>query len=175
MKYKINLLSEKEPSFAERVMYFFLNYLRYIIVITQLVVIGVFFYRFKVDQSIIDLKESVDQKREIIQVVSPLLNQAEAIDERTREIKQIIGSQKSLDLMINYLLSIFPQDINLTTLEVGNKSLKMVGKAPDSKVIQAFYQVLKRDKKFTKIDLQNIKRTEEGYSLVLNLTGFVGN
>ncbi len=175
MKYKINLLAEKEPSFAEKVMYFFLNYLRYIIVITQLVVIGVFFYRFRIDQSIIDLKESVDQKREIIQVVSPLLKQAELIDERTREIKQIIGSQKSLGLMINYLLSIFPQDITLNNLEIGGKSLKMTGKASDPKIIQTFYQVLKRDKKFTSIDLQNIKRGEDGYSLVLNLTGFVGN
>ena len=30
-----------------------------------LVVIGVFFYRFQIDQSIIDLKEGVDQKKEI--------------------------------------------------------------------------------------------------------------
>ncbi|MDO8741626.1 MAG: hypothetical protein Q7J11_00595, partial [Candidatus Roizmanbacteria bacterium] len=61
MKYKINLLEKKETSLLDKLTFFGLNYLRYIIVITQLVVIGVFFYRFQIDQSIIDLKEGVNQ------------------------------------------------------------------------------------------------------------------
>jgi len=74
MRYNINLIEKKEVSLLDRLIFFCLNYLRYIIVITQLVVIGVFFYRFQIDQRIIDLKEGVDQKKEIVKIVLPLLN-----------------------------------------------------------------------------------------------------
>ena len=69
MRYKINLLEKKELNLLDKLTFFCLNYLRYIIVITQLVVIGVFFYRFQIDQRIIDLKEGVEQKKEIVQIV----------------------------------------------------------------------------------------------------------
>ena len=66
MKYKINLLLPKEKNWLDKVIYFGLNYLRYILVITQTVIIMVFFYRFKIDQEIVDLKDAVKQKQEII-------------------------------------------------------------------------------------------------------------
>jgi len=68
MRHRINLLEKKEQSLLDRLTFFGLNYLRYIIVITQLVVIGVFFYRFQIDQRIIDLKEGVEQKKEIVNI-----------------------------------------------------------------------------------------------------------
>ncbi|PJB87766.1 hypothetical protein CO083_05355, partial [Candidatus Roizmanbacteria bacterium CG_4_9_14_0_8_um_filter_34_12] len=64
MKYKINLLLPKEKNWLDKVIYFGLNYLRYILVITQTVIIMVFFYRFKIDQEIVDLKDAVKQKQE---------------------------------------------------------------------------------------------------------------
>ena len=87
----------------DKVFYFALNYLRYIIVITQLVVIAVFFYRFQIDQKIIDLKEAVDQKKEIVNIVLPLLKEAERIDKKTTEIDKIINNQNSFSSMISYL------------------------------------------------------------------------
>ena len=106
MKYKINLLPQKETTIAEKVMFFLLNYLRYIIVITQLVVIGVFFYRFQIDQKIIDLKESVMQKKEIVEIVLPLLNEASRIDQKSQEINKVIKKQQNFNEMLKYLLSI---------------------------------------------------------------------
>ena len=68
----INLFPVSERTFSEKVLYFSLHYLRYIIVLTQITVIAVFFFRFKVDQEIIDLKEKVTQKQEIFKITKPL-------------------------------------------------------------------------------------------------------
>lgn len=174
MKYSINLLSEKEKPLLDRVMYFFLNYLRYIIIITQLVVIGVFFYRFQIDQRIVDLKESVDQKKEIVQVVLPLLKEAELIDKRSSETKQIFQKQEQFSSMLQYFLSQFPTNISLINLEVTPDSLKATGNSFDARQLQAFYVVLKKDNKFVDIQLQNLRKTESGYSFVLSLSKFKG-
>lgn len=172
MKYSINLLSEKEKPLLDRVMYFFLNYLRYIIIITQLIVIGVFFYRFQIDQRIVDFKESVDQKKEIVQVVLPLLQQAEIIDQRSTESKKIFQKQQQLNSMMQYFLSQFPSNIKLVSLEINPDSIKATGNSFDARQLQAFYTILKKDNKFTNIQLLNLRKTEFGYSFVLSLDNY---
>ncbi|MDO8609003.1 MAG: hypothetical protein Q7R95_00485 [bacterium] len=172
MRYNINLLLQKETPLVERLMYFSLNYLRYIIIITQLVVIGVFFYRFQIDQRIIDLKESVDQKKEIIQVVLPLLQEADMIDRRIGEIQKITKNQQTFSLMLTYFLSQFPQSVNLQSLEVTSDSIKASGIGIIAQDIQSFYVVLKKENKFGVVNLQNIKKEDNGYSFVLVASNF---
>lgn len=172
MKYNINLIPKKETSLAEKVVYFSLNYLRYIIVITQLVVISVFFYRFQIDQRIIDLKESVEQKKEIIQVVLPLLSEAKTIDRRIMALQKIIKEQDKTIQMINYLLSFFPSSITLTKLEIENEEIKMTGLAGNASHLQSFYNILKNEKKFELMMFDSIKKVENGYIFSLTLTKF---
>ncbi len=174
MKYSINLMSGTEAPFTERVVYFFLNYLRYIIIITQLVVIGVFFYRFQIDQHIVDLKESVDQKKEIVQVVVPLLQQAETIDQRSNEAQKIFNEQDGFNKMIQYFLSQFPASITLTHMEFTNDSITATGNSINPHDLQSFYMLLKQDKKFGEVNFPSLKKTATGYTFQLNLIHFKG-
>jgi Tfp pilus assembly protein PilN len=172
MKYTINLMPAKEAPLMERLVYFSLNYLRYIIILTQLVVIGVFFYRFQIDQRIIDLKEAVEQKKEIIQVVLPLLSEAEIIDKRTIEARKIIKEQERFNQMVRYSLSLFPQSLTLTKLEMENDGIKMTGLALDVRVLQSFYSLLQKEKKFAVVSLTDIKKGDNGYAFILILNKF---
>jgi len=173
MRYKINLLEKKDVGFLDKLISFGLDYLRYIVVITQLVVIGVFFYRFQIDQSIIDLKESVEQKKEIVKTVLPLLNEAAKIDKKTTIITETLFEQEKFTKMLNYFVSSFPATIVLTNMEVKDQSIKVTGGAENAQHLQAFYSLLKKESKFKIISLQNIKKTETGYSFVLFLEKFV--
>jgi len=172
MKYKINLLEKKDASLLEKMTSFGLNYLRYIIVITQLVVIGVFFYRFQIDQRIIDLKEAVDQKKEIVEIVLPLLQEASRIDKKTKEIEVIIKQQNNFQSMIKYFLSTFPETATLNAMEVIGDSIRIAGTASNPAHLQAFYLVLEKDNKFSKVEFKNIKKIDNGYSFSLNLNTF---
>lgn len=172
MKYKINLLPKKEESLIDKVMYFSLNYLRYIIVITQLVVIGVFFYRFQIDQRIIDLKESVSQKKEIVQIVLPLLQEASRVDQKSKEIKVILEKQQRYDEMIKYLVSVFPETITLSKLETLEDSLQITGDAINPKHLQSFYGLLKKENKFSNVEFNSIKKTNNGYNFTMSLDKF---
>ncbi len=172
MKYKINLLERNEESIVDKLTFFSLNYLRYIIIITQLVVIGVFFYRFQIDQRIIDLKESVNQKKEIVQIVLPLLNEAAKIDKKTTAIEKTLAEQNNFTSMFDYFLSSFPDSIVLSNMEVKDGSIMITGDAGDPKHLQAFYLILKKDNKFKEVTFKNIKKTEFGYNFVLFLNKF---
>jgi len=173
MRYKINLIEKKEFGLLDKLTFFSLNYLRYIIIITQLIVIGVFFYRFQIDQRIIDLKEEVDQKREIVKIVLPLLNEAAKIDKKTSIIDETLLKQKKFSEMIEYFTASFPETIILTNMEIKDESIKITGEAGNIQHLQAFYILLKKENRFKKVGLQNIKKTETGYNFALFLEKFI--
>ena len=77
----INLLikPEEELSISSQFLNWALTYGRYIIIIIQIVVLSVFFTRFKIDRDRTDLKEAVAQKRALI----------ESIGEMETEIKRV--------------------------------------------------------------------------------------
>lgn len=172
MRYKINLMQKKEINLIDRLTFFGLNYLRYIIVITQLIVIGVFFYRFQIDQRIIDLKEKVEQKKEIVKIVLPLLNEAAKIDKKTQIIENTLAEQKKFDEMFDYFISAFPESIILTNLELKGENLKIMGDASNPQHLQSFYSLLKKEHRFKSVNLQSIKKTDVGYNFVLLLGNF---
>lgn len=172
MRYKINLLEKKDPGILEKLTFFGLNYLRYIIVLTQLVVIGVFFYRFQIDQRIIDLKDGVEQKKEIVKIVLPLINEAAKIDKRTTLINDAIVKQEGFSKMVDYFIDSFPETITLTNLEIKDQSIKIIGDASNAQHLQSFYAFLKKDNKFKTVNLQNIKKTITGYNFVLLLENY---
>ncbi|MDH7476417.1 MAG: PilN domain-containing protein [Microgenomates group bacterium] len=172
MKYRINLITKKETNILDEIVYFFLNYLRYIFVFTQLIIITVFFYRFRIDQEIIDLKESIDQKQEIVQVVSPLIQEVAKIDQRTKEVRKILFQQRKTEQIFDYLISRFPEKIYLNNLNIEKNSAKMEGVTFDISQLQSFYYLLKKEKKFALVNLSNLKKIDLGYSFTLTLLDY---
>jgi len=173
MKYTINLLNQKKISLIEKVLFFSLNYLRYIVVVTQLIIIFVFFYRFQLDQKIIDLKEGILQKNEIIQVVLPLLKEGEIIEKKQDVAKKILMDQEKISSMFKYFLSIFPKGLILNELKIEKNLINVVGTAIQVESLQAFINLAKKEQKFKKIELRSIKKTEVGYDFELIFSQFL--
>ncbi len=175
MKYKINLLATRKEKPLDRVIYFALNYLRYILVITQIVIIAVFFYRFKVDQEIVDLQDSINQKKEIIQVSQPLIVQAKESAFKLDRVVSLVGKQNTLISSADYLLSIFPEKFFLKRLELSSTSIIMNGVSQDLESIKVFTNRLKKDGKFKTISLGNMKKSDAGLEFNYTLSDYKAN
>ncbi|MFA5136302.1 MAG: hypothetical protein WC489_02820 [Patescibacteria group bacterium] len=173
MRYQINLLQEKEKDMSGKILYFVLHYLRYILVITQIVVIAVFFYRFKIDQEVIDLRDELLQKEEIVEVSNPLLKEAQAVDMKTREIRDIIVKQESFNQMFSYFLSVFPAEMKVEHLDISEKGLKFEAITSQPQVIKEFLDKLKADKAFKTIDLGSIRRDDDAFHCPFQLIDFI--
>ncbi len=159
MKYKINLLPEKERDFLDKGIYFVLHYLRYVLVITQIVVISVFFYRFKIDQEIIDLKDELQQKQEIVAVSGSLLKEAEIVDLKTKQIREILVNQALFAESFTYFLDTFPLRLTIRRLTIQGGVYKFESSTTDPETIRVYLARLKQDKRFKLISLGSIKRS----------------
>jgi Tfp pilus assembly protein PilN len=165
--YQINLLKKKKLTLLDKIIYFFLHYLRYVVVLTQIVVIAVFFYRFKIDQEIIELKESVDEKQEIIKVTNPLVEEAQAIDFKSNQIGKIINNQTQFIADFNYILSIIPQKITLNKLEIDSSAIKLSGIATDLDAIKLLYERIKKDEKFKDVAINKLSKIDFGFEFLI--------
>lgn len=172
MKYKINLLLPKEKNWLDKVIYFGLNYLRYILVITQTVIILVFFYRFKVDQEIVDLKDAVKQKQEIITVSKPLLVEASKLIRVLDNSQIIIDDQIHFQNLFSYYIKSFPKQITLKKLSINQNGIDFEGVTNDIKILYQYQNKMQKEGKFKKINLKQIKRIENGFLISFSLEDF---
>lgn len=159
-------------SVVDKTLYFFLNYVRYILVITQLTVIGVLFYRFKIDQSIIDRKDSIDQKKEIIKVFTPSFEEAAKVNAQINAIQTIVNNQSIQNQSIDYLMSRFPRDVFLQKLDLKDSRYALSGRTINSQVLRDYYTLLKKEGRFKEVELSNIRRDESGYTFTLTVSKF---
>lgn len=171
-KYQINLLQQKKKPevFTDKLIFFALHYLRYIIVMTQIVVIGVFFYRFTIDQQVIDLKESVNQKQEIIRITLPMVNEVKAIESKITVIKKLIAEQKNFSEHFTYITSIIPETIIINNLHISEQDITLEGKTADLNSIRLLYERLKKDQKFKTVSLGKVSKEEEIFTFSLNIS-----
>lgn len=173
MKYIINLFPKKEKGLVEKAMYFVFNYLRYILVITQIIVIAVFFYRFKIDQEIVDLKDVLSQKQEIVEISKPLIEEVSAVEKKTAIVQDIIKRQNRFADAFQYVMSIFPEKLTLDklTIEV-NGDFNFTGTTSNPDVVKQFYNKLKKDKRFASVELKNIKKELLDFSFSMELNKY---
>lgn len=172
MRYKINLLLEKKQSMSDKILYFLLHYLRYILVLTQIVVIGVFFYRFKIDQELIDLKDELKQKVEIVSVSEPMMKEAKSADKKMQEIKEITTSQERFLSMLDYVAGSFPSSIYANSMNILKDSVVVEARTNNASNIQTYYHRLQKEKKFKQIALSDINKKGLYFYARFSMTGY---
>jgi Tfp pilus assembly protein PilN len=172
MKYQVNLFSSKEQNITDKVIYFSFHYLRYILVITQLVVICVFFYRFQVDQEIVDLKDSLAQKEQIVKATEPLLKEVEQLSKKIGDINNVIGKQTYFQELYSYFLSKVPATISVTNFQLENNTIKFEGTTQSFETVKELQNAFIQDGRFKQVQLHYISNSNLGYAFAFTLTNY---
>lgn len=172
MKYYINLFPEKEKDAVDKIMYFAFHYLRYILVITQFVVICVFFFRFKVDQEIVDLKDGLQQKRQIIESTKSLLNEVAFLETKTKSIGGLMSKQENFNGMYNYFIMNLPQDLVVNSINFTPSGINCEGYSVNPATIQQFKEQLINEQRFKTVNLESVRKSATGFAFTLKLEEF---
>ncbi len=160
--YDINLLPKRKRNTADILLNFILYYFRYIIVVTQIVVIGVFFFRFKVDQQVIDLKESFKQKQQILAVTLPIVEEARIIQVKTDQVQAIIDDQKTTLGILRTIVRSVPTAITLTQIEILEQELTIRGIATNVQAVRTFHSKLSSFDQLETVEIFGIERQTDG-------------
>lgn len=175
MRYNINLLPKKKEDIVDKALFFSLHYLRYILVITQFFVVCVFFFRFRVDQEIVDLKDELSKQKTTIERAVPILQEANRLDFRLTEIKTIFSLQEQSKGSLDYFISRLPQSVTVSSLTLRGASLDVAGFSSDAQEIERFYDTIENEAQFKTIELSNIRKADDVFSFSMELQNYQTN
>lgn len=149
-------------SLSEQFLAWILSYGRYIIIITQIIVLSVFFFRFKIDRDHTDLKELVTQKQAILESLVDLETEVRRVQGRLANIKTVSANQDSLLKVIRFLQQRTPADTIFTNLLLDNDRISFQATAGNLRSFSYFLLQLQQDKKFSEVTLQDMNRKADG-------------
>lgn len=160
----INLIERKtdEESFSSQILSWAFTYGRYIIIITQIVVLSVFFLRFRLDRDHADLKESVAQKQAILESVTDLETEIRRIQTKIADIRKITSQQELPLKLLRFLQENTPVDTSYTTISLSDNGVVFTATAESLRSFSSLLKKLQQDNKFTEVILNDIQRKKNG-------------
>lgn len=160
----INLLIRDQTgnSISEQFLSWILTYGRYIIIITQIIVLSVFFFRFKIDRDHTDLKELVTQKQAIVESLSDFETEIRRVQGRLLNIRTISANQDSLIKVIRFLQQSTPADTTFTNLILTTDKISFQATSANLRSFSYMLRQIQQDRKFSEVTLQDINRKADG-------------
>lgn len=162
--FKINLLIHKgeEIKLHIKLLKWLLTSGRYIVIFVEIIVIGAFVYRYKLDADLADLQEKIKEQIPYVQSLGGdevLIRQTQF---QLATVKQIRKGSPNFAQVLKRIASLTPQTVKLTNIGLDRSqsfsktSLTISGQAPSSLELTAFINALQKDSTFIGITLTNI-------------------
>lgn len=169
--FRINLLKKKSSSVVAEISLFFNSYAKYIIIITQLVVLGVFFVKIVLDQTIIDLKDSIDQKNQIILTSEPMIQNNNNLVSKLTFLNSLIVNTDSHYAVLTTALVNTPRSVTLGSLSLSTRQLSVSGSTYEVLDIKRFQlNIQKKLGRPIKIDRINKEANLYFFEIIIPMT-----
>jgi len=169
----INLLPEKEfaGSTLGRVLAWLLSTFRYIVILTEVVVIAAFISRFWLDAKTTDLNDAIKQKQAIISATLDFEKKFKDIQEKLNIYDQLTRAEVIPSALISTVASYLPPEAFLSTLNMTERQIQIKGRSFTERAIAQFIANLESSEKFSKVSLTQVGTDEQNISLmVFNIT-----
>jgi hypothetical protein len=159
-KNAINLLpkSDFDVSLWGRILKWSLTTGRYIIILTELVVIVAFLSRFKLDKDLSDLNEQLTSKKSILDATYNTELTFRGTQTRLLEAKSFLDKQKDTSALLDHITDKIPEGLALTSLAADwdKREVVLSGKATSQQPLAEFMYYMRKDKVWKNSDLTSI-------------------
>jgi len=161
-KTKVNLLPkiDFEDTDAGKLLNWLTSAGRWIVVLTEFVVICAFLSRFYFDTKLANLFDSLRQKKAMVNSMADFEQEFLLVQEKTKLIKGILAEEQKPSAIVNQISQLIPLDVILNTIQIDKNSLKLSGNSLSEQGINLFLAGIKRQPNFSQISLGTISQKE---------------
>lgn len=143
---------------------------RYIVIVTELIVILAFLSRFKLDRDLTDLHEEIKEKQAIVESVSDFEDEFRFLQKRLATIERLEKKQVVTGEVVEELSRLLPPDVALADLTITDKKINLTATALSEQGLALFLNNLKASPKFANLALTNLSSgTEKGVGIQFEL------
>lgn len=157
----INLIGQEDLSHTPqgRIVQWAMTYGRYIMILTEVVVLAAFVSRFTLDRKLTDLKEEIAQKQAIIEANIELETQIRGTQARIDQVKKLLTQQSQPKTTLDLVESFLPLDVYVESLDIKQNTLSAHATAKTTSGFTQLLANIKAIKTLTNVDISSIQRT----------------
>lgn len=133
-----------------------LTYGRYIIIGTEIIVLLVFLSRFKLDQELTDLHQSIKQKQAIVLGASNLEQQIRDLQTRLLFIKKLEQQRDTAPKLLSILENLTPPEVTLTDFYFNSTKFTLTATTLSNNSFTIFLNNLAASNSFTDISVDDV-------------------
>lgn len=171
-KSQINLLPledfEKQP--LGKFVLWALSVGRWVVIITDIIVICAFLSRFKLDQDKANIDEKIKVKQGIIQSLKPTEVEFRSLQKRLIEIKNFQAKQANVVPLVSALAQVLPADVILSNFSYLDGEIRTSGVALSEEGLGKFLAGLVNSPTLTDISLSSVNRKQDDPGINFSLT-----
>lgn len=170
-QYRFNLLKKKQTVFQTQLLAFFNKYVRYMLIMTQLVVLLVFFSKILLDQRIVDLKEGIDQKNQIIKAAGSMIAANNRLATQIEQMSALNAKERASSELIMTVLENVPESIRIESVAFSQNSLVLEGTTYRPIDIKRFETRLKKKFPDATVVFDSITINSQRYEFQISVHG----
>ena len=129
---------------------------KYIIILTQLIVIATFLFRFKLDKNLEVLNENINQNQKFIIASQDLEYKTRIVQDQLETLKMINKDQVLISQTIEILSQITPLEVKLETVNLSQKSINIEGSALSEIGLATLINGLQNQPYFSNINVNSV-------------------
>jgi Tfp pilus assembly protein PilN len=162
-KSDINLLPKEQfnQGVVGKILNWTLTIGRYIVIITELIVVVAFLFRFSYDMQLSSLREKIDENRQIISSFQDLEIQFRYLQQRVNIAKEVLGGNLPISFVYDQIVSITPQDVYFENLRLGANSLTLDGTSLSDVGLVTLLNEIKQNPAFSNVTINSLSTKGE--------------
>jgi len=148
-----------------------LNIGRWIVIVTEMIVIIAFLSRFKLDRDLTNLNETVKQKQAIVKASADFEKDFRFLQKRLSTIEGLGKNQLEADKILEIFSGVTPAGIQLSNFSLRGEKINLTAAADSETTFAVFLQNLKQESKLASLALDKVIVSEEQFGqIVFTLT-----
>lgn len=168
----INLAKGRGETFIDRFIVWALNAGRIIIILTEVVALGAFLYRFSLDRHLSDLHDRIVQEEAIVKILKNNETTFRNLQDRIGLAKTVMGDTTTTMKMFNDIIGYIPSDVDVRSITFSPDGMHIDATAQS---IASFTSLVDKIKAYPTVASVSIDRVENKTStgtvaLVVSIT-----
>lgn len=168
----INLIKNKQVPFFDKFMNWALTAGRLIVIITEIVAISAFIYRFSLDERLIDLHSAIKEKQNLISLLKDDEDKYRNLQDRIALTSSLLEKNAKANKIVLDIVGLTPQGVKIDNLTFNKDKLTINADINSVPSLTDFINVLKDYPDIKAVSIDNIENKPTGGLLVTVTTMF---
>lgn len=169
----INLLKSKDKNFWNRFIGWALTFGRVVVIVTEMIAISAFLYRFFLDRELIDLHDQIKQKEAIVRLSKKNEDAFRNLQERLASTQSLKDNAAETAQIIIDITDLAPPNITFNTITLSGDNLRIEANIQSVSTLTDFVNKLKAYNRIQRVSLDNIENKATNAQIVVGISAFI--